>query len=100
MQSMADFLVAHLGHGDTPAECTSEAESLRSSAARSAHYAAAFTHSLGERIVCALRLLCCVSAQQVVQLCVGWKRFNLVPYPSKIRSAHRADPAVQPMSMS
>ena len=49
MQAMADFLVAHLGHGDTPAECTPEAESLRTSAARSAQFASAFTHSLGER---------------------------------------------------
>ncbi|CAL5227244.1 g10172 [Coccomyxa viridis] len=46
-ETMADFLVAHLGHGDTPAECTAEAESLRTSAARSALYASAFTHSLG-----------------------------------------------------
>ena len=51
MQSMADFLVAHLGHADTPAECTPEAESLWASAARSAQYAAAFTHSLGESSV-------------------------------------------------
>ena len=48
MQVMADFLVAHLGHGNTPAECTPEAESLRLSAASSAHFASAFTHSLGE----------------------------------------------------
>ena len=47
---MADFLVAHLGHGDTPAECTPEAESLREAAARSAVYASAFTHSLGGQI--------------------------------------------------
>lgn len=48
MQAMADFLVAHLGHGDTPAECTPEAQSLQSAAAHSAQLAAPFSAALGE----------------------------------------------------
>ncbi len=71
VQTMADFLVAHLGHGDTPAECTPEAESLRTSAARSAHYASAFTHSLGERIFC-LSYLHSVGDQQRCQRGFYW----------------------------
>jgi len=58
-QTMADFLVAHLGHGNTPAECTPEAESLRASAACSARFASPFCVTLGERadILSASRIL-------------------------------------------
>ena len=44
---MADFLVAHLGHGDTPAELTPEAERLLSLAKSTVLYARAFIEALG-----------------------------------------------------
>lgn len=44
---MADFLVAHLGHGDTPAEFTPEAESLLSLAKSTVSYAGSFIEALG-----------------------------------------------------
>ena len=44
---MADFLVAHLGHGDTPAELTPEAEALLSLPRTQFLYARSFIEALG-----------------------------------------------------
>ena len=44
---MADFLVAHLGHGDTPAELTPQAEALLSLAKNTVSYARSFIEALG-----------------------------------------------------
>ena len=47
LQAMGDFIVAHLGHGDTPAECTPEAQHLMSLAADTARFATPFSAALG-----------------------------------------------------
>ncbi len=44
---MADFLVAHLGHGDTPAELTPEAGALLASAKETVSYSHSFIEALG-----------------------------------------------------
>ena len=52
LQAMGDFIVAHLGHGDTPAECTPEAQHLMFLAADTARFATRFSAALGEARSC------------------------------------------------
>ena len=69
MQAMADFIVAHLGHGDIPAECTPEAQHLMSAAADTARFATPFSAALGEASMCDTG--CATSA---AACCLRWRQ--------------------------